>query len=415
METIRKIATRGAQSRSITDVDSFEKGSSPRMRLIILDEADNLFERGSEIGDSDVSDKGGKRAIIELLSTTRQPVILIVNDYYALTRGSGKALVSLCERIKFRRLGPASIARRLREILEMEGIGYDERAVQDLAQRSAGDMRSAVGDLQIACTGRDRLTVKDLETVGLRDNRDNIFRILERLLGAGTINDHRKAIFESDESPDSLILWLEENLTSVMSHPEDLDRAYRLISKADIYLGRVRRRQNYRLWSYANDMMASVYLAKKHKATGRTPFSFPSYLKSMSRTKESRALMKEASTLIGNFTHVSSAYIRDETIYRLGTIVKRDPEFGGFLVADIGLNKSHLKLMTLGDLTNSDYRKIAKSAEEIRESAAKPVFLQSVDEFPFTDEEVPDEAEEEVEEEAKEEETEPKQLKLFEF
>ena len=420
LETIRKVATRGAQSRSITDVKSYENNQTPKMRLIILDEADNLYERSSG-GESEVGDKGGKRAIVELISNTRQPVILIVNDYYALTKGSGKPLISMCERIKFRKLLSASIAKRLRDILEMEGISHDNRVIQEIAQSSGGDMRSALGDLQTVCAGKKRVTNEDLDVIGSRDTKENIFKILGRLFRSGTIQEHRRALMESDEAPDNMILWVDENITSAMSHPEDLDRAYGLLSKSDLYLGRVRRRQNYRLWSYANDMMSSVYLARKHKNTRRQPYSFPSYLKAMSRTKESRKLLRESSGLIGEFTHTSGRDVRRDALYRFGTLADRDHEFAAYLMAVVGFNKDHLKLITNGKLKPAHYRKIKKIAEEIREDVATPVKLESgglMDYHEVEEAEDEDNQEDEPldEDDSKgEDETDRKQMSLLEF
>ena len=63
VEAIRSLISRGSQSRDITDVGGFEVGSEPRMKLFILDEADNLHEGSARSGDLDMSDRGGKQAI----------------------------------------------------------------------------------------------------------------------------------------------------------------------------------------------------------------------------------------------------------------------------------------------------------------------------------------------------------------
>ena len=415
LENIRKVATRGAQSRSITDVGSYERNDSPKMRLIILDEADNLYERASG-GDSELGDRGGKRAIVELVSETKQPVVLIVNDYYALTKGSGRPLISMCQRIKFRKLMPASVAKRLRQILEMESISHDGRVLQEIAKESGGDMRSAVGDLQIVSSGKRRITAEDLKVLGSRDTKENIFKILGRLFRSGTIQEHRRALMESDEAPDKMILWVDENVTSYVSHPEDLDTAYRLISRSDVYLGRVRRRQNYRLWSYASDMMASVYLSKKHPNKRRSPYSFPSYLKSMSRTKDSRKMLKESSSLIGDYTHTSGRDVRNDALYRYGELAARDHQFAAFLMAVVGLNKDHLKLITGGKLKPAHYRKIRKLSEEIREETATPHLIETGGLMDFHhEEEEEDDDEEDGNKEDEPDEKDNKQMSLFEF
>ena len=81
---IKRIAMVGAIHETFTDDGEFFPSSKGGRKLIILDEADNLFERVKQVEsvEKDYSDRGGKRAIIETISKTSQPIILIVNDLY---------------------------------------------------------------------------------------------------------------------------------------------------------------------------------------------------------------------------------------------------------------------------------------------------------------------------------------------
>src|SRR5438034_2622328 len=74
-EAIRRVATRGAVLQTFTETGEFVRSREGGRKLIILDEADNVFGR---------EDKGGIGAIVEMIQETRQPVILVANDYYAL-------------------------------------------------------------------------------------------------------------------------------------------------------------------------------------------------------------------------------------------------------------------------------------------------------------------------------------------
>ncbi|MGI0148071.1 MAG: AAA family ATPase, partial [Thermoplasmata archaeon] len=90
-EAIRNVATRGAVLQTFSDTGEFLQTTRGGRKLIILDEADNVFGR---------EDKGGIAAIVETIQQSRQPVALIANDYYALTRRSS-TLKRLCRTIKF--------------------------------------------------------------------------------------------------------------------------------------------------------------------------------------------------------------------------------------------------------------------------------------------------------------------------
>jgi replication factor C large subunit len=421
LESIRRMATRGAMSRDITDLEAFSSGADHKRKMILLDEADNLYERGvRSVEGPDLSDKGGKRAIVELVRLTKQPVILVVNNLYGLISGAGASLSFTCEKLKFRRLAPASIVKRLRHICQLENIHFDEEILHSIAERSGGDMRSAVGDLQMVSVGKTRITVKDMVVLGLRDNKENIFNTLDKVFRADSVSNARKALMDVDENIDALMLWFAENVTAAMSHPEDIDRGLQRLSKADVYLGRVRRRQNYKLWKYAKDTIAAMSIARRYPNRNRIRYQFPSYLKSMSRTKDTRATLKETALLLGRFTHTSIRTIKEDPIYRFGLLVKREPEFAAHLVADVGLKKEHLKMVSKGTLNDKEIKSIIKDAEKYQseQAAPKPIETSGLMAYHSDEEEIEEEVKEQEPEEApSEEESEEssKQTSLFEF
>ncbi len=377
VEAIRSLVSRGSQSRDITDAYDFEGGSEPKMKLFVLDEADNLHEGSARSGELDMSDKGGKQAIVELVRMTRHPVILIVNDLYGLTKGSGSPLKGLCTTLKFRRLTAVSVARRLAQICTLEGVRYDDTVLRSLANRAEGDLRSAVGDLQMLCAGKERIVGTDISSLGFRDTRENIFKVMERVFNLRSVRESRDALISSDLTPDQLLLWIGENAHTELTHPEDLEYGMELLSRADVYLGRVKRRQNYKLWGYANDMMASVGLARRHKRSGYSPYRFPNYLKVMSRTKESRANLKELSMLLGRLNHTSARSIKEDAIFRYRELVVQDSELAAYLVADAALSMKHLKYLTDGRLSDKELKSVMKEAEEIRKVHTSPIGLSS--------------------------------------
>ncbi|MBN1538994.1 MAG: replication factor C large subunit [Candidatus Thermoplasmatota archaeon] len=375
--SIRQLATRGAMSHDITDMKGFSGERDHKQKLILLDEADNLYERGAVSEDGvDLSDRGGKRAIVELVRLTRQPVILIVNDLYALISGAGASLSYTCEKLRFRRLMSSSMVRRLSQICEMEGVEHEREVLQGIAERSSGDMRSAIGDLQMVSFGKTRITMRDLAVLGLRDNKENIFNTLDMVFRANTISDARKALMETEENIESLVLWFAENLNVSMSHPEDIDRGMQRLSRSDVYLGRVARRQNYKLWKYAKDTLATLCVARKYPNRNRSRYQFPTYLKSMSRTKDTRASLKEISFLLGRYTHTSIRTIKEDPLYRFRLLVKREEGFSANLVARAYLTKEHLRMLSGDSLTEKDLKRILAAAEDHRSSMSTPKVLE---------------------------------------
>ena len=116
---IKRVAFSGAVHDTFSDTGEFISSRTGGRKLIILDEADQLHESTEKGADGkDIGDRGGKRAIVETVSRTRQPVVLIVNDRYGLTREGGEALKDMCQVIKFDRIRREVVRAALRRICE---------------------------------------------------------------------------------------------------------------------------------------------------------------------------------------------------------------------------------------------------------------------------------------------------------
>ncbi|HIJ16474.1 MAG TPA: AAA family ATPase, partial [Thermoplasmata archaeon] len=111
-DSIRRIAGLGAISQTFTSAGEFLSTTKGKRKLIIIDEADNMFGR---------EDFGGAKAIVETVKESSQPVIMIVNDYYELTR-KASALKSLADSVTFKRLDKRTIVTVLMNIARAEGV-----------------------------------------------------------------------------------------------------------------------------------------------------------------------------------------------------------------------------------------------------------------------------------------------------
>ena len=234
--------------KSIVGHASRSNTFSRRTRLIILDEADNLH--GKE-------DRGGTRAITEIVKKSSQPVILIANDLYRM----GKALQRNCRLIRFQRLRPERIYRVLRKICIREGIDVEDNVLYILASNANGDLRSAINDLQALSlsisSGGERVEEADIVT-GERDANETIFEVLRKIYSPVTVTDIREAIaslYSLDKTPEESISWVYENLPSELMEDADILHALRYLSRADIFLGRTRNRENFKFWRYASSLM----------------------------------------------------------------------------------------------------------------------------------------------------------------
>lgn len=352
-EIVKKIATRGAVYETFSDAGEFVSSKQGMRKLIILDEADNLFGR---------EDRGGLRAIVETIKNTRQPIILIVNDYYSLIKRSS-ALPRLCTTIKFLKIRETTIKRVLNMICKKEGIIAEQKALEEIAKRSNKELRSAINDLQSLCEGRDRLHESDVLALGYRDVKITIFDSLHDMFKTKSCETARKAILNLDESPDYLLLWIDENLPIEYTHESDLVRGYNQLSKADVYFGRVNRRQYYGMWSYANDLMtAGVATSKKKIYHHYTRYRFPEWLKKMSRSKGIRTIRKNILKKIGKMTHTSIENVNQDIFPYFQILFQNNENFAVKMTQDMELESEEIAFILKEDEKSKDVKKILEMA-----------------------------------------------------
>lgn len=404
-ERIRRVATAGAMHQTFAADGSFHQhtDAAAGRKLIILDEADNLYERlagesaagGTKSAEgANLGDRGGKAQIIATIRDTKQPIILIVNDLYALQKGSGAALRSLAETLKWTRVNVRSIPRALAHIAKAEGIQVDPAVFDAIAQNASGDLRAAVRDLQSLCAGRTHVTLQHLESTGYRDNTGTVFDAVRHILKGTRLRDLRREILDLDVTPADLVLWVDENLGKEYQHPEDLLRGYEILAKADRFLGRAQRTQNYRLWAYASDLStAGVMTARQHDYRKFVPFGFPQWLSKMSRSRGARQLKDSLATALGGATHQSKRKSRAEQVAVFETLFQADEAFAAAQTARLRLTDEQVALLLDEKPASKRVKAIRAAADALAEQGPKArpaVGLDALDEGDEAADEAPD-------------------------
>src|SRR3989338_908724 len=207
-------------------------------RLILVDELDGISCQG---------DRGGLSALVKAVEETRVAMVLIANDRFDLRFNElrKRCVVLECEPVSMK-----ALAKIVESICKSENIKYDEKWLFQLAGNANGDVRAAINDLQV-CAASGFLDVASLET---RNQEENIFNALKIILKV------------SDASLSSHVL---ENVGHEYKKAEDLERAYASLARADVFRGRIRRRQYWRLLVYQSCLMsAGVSCAKSQVYPG---------------------------------------------------------------------------------------------------------------------------------------------------
>ncbi len=293
-------------------------------RLIVLDEADNIHGR---------SDRGGYRALKELIEETQNPLVLIANDQYDIPWDIRMA----CLGVNFRHLGVDIAIKELQRICHAEGLVADPLALKVIAETSKGDLRSAINDLQTFALGKKRFTVGDL-AIYRRDRNINVFDFLKQLLSPElTAKEARTALWALDLPPNDALAWIAENIPRMIANPADLAKVYDAISRADIFLGRARKKQAYKLWGYASDLMSAGVTVSKGKHLKWSKFQPPSHIKRFARTRATRAVRDAVARKVARHCHTSSRVVRKDILPCLGVVFKHDKKAADAMASQLEL------------------------------------------------------------------------------
>ncbi len=326
-------------------------GGTRERRLLILDEADNLHGN---------ADRGGESAIINVIKKSSQPIILIANDFYALS----KPLRDVTEPIQFRAILSTSIVKVLKRVCSVENIKCEPDALMKIAERT-NDLRSALNDLQAAAIGSNEVTLADVAT-GDRDVPESIFRVMGLIFRGDDPQKALQGVRELDESPEDLVGWVDENLPREY-RDDDLERGFDALSKADMFLGRVRRRQDYGMWRYASFMMvAGVNRARHGRYGGYTKYNTPTYWQKLGRAKSARNVRDSLAAKVGSYCHTSKRQSRAIYIPLLRSIF-RDEEYAVGISARLKLEEEEIGYLIDAEKSSKKVEKIHEKAHELME------------------------------------------------
>lgn len=304
-------------------------------RIILLDELDGI---------TGTADKGGVKAITEIVKTAQCPIVLIANNAYDPRFTN---LRNYCLLIEFKKPPASEVIKHLKRICIREGIHADDDALKFIAQRSEGDVRSAVNDLQALAQGKKRLTYEDVSWLGYRDRQDTIFNVLRMIIYARTCSSAKQAVDMADVDIDMLFEWIYENVPAHLTDPHDLARAMDALSMADVYRGRIRSTQDWSFTRYVIDYMtAGVAMARQNtKVHGFVPFKFPMRIQMLSRSKAERAIQLTIGQKIKRKCHISANRASKEILPYLKIIFKNNAEMAAGLAKWLDLDAEMIEYL----------------------------------------------------------------------
>jgi len=312
--------------QSMKQASLFSKG-----KVFLIDEIDGLAGR---------EDLGGVGAVIKIIKESRFPVVLVANNPY---EPKLRALREYCELVEFKKIPVFDIEKRLKKICEKEKIKYDEEVLRQIAKRSEGDLRAAINDLETISSGKKEISLEDLEILGYREREKNIFDALKMIFKTKTALAAKLSIAEVEKDPEEIFWWIENNITKEYEKPEEIAKAFDLLSKADLFRRRVTLRQDWVFKAYMIDLMtAGIAISKKEMYRKFTKYQYPSNIMLLGATRFSRKSESEILSKLSKELHVSQRKLKSEYLPFLKIILK-DKKILNEFASSLGVEKEDLK------------------------------------------------------------------------
>lgn len=321
-------------------------------KLIIMDEVDGIHG---------TNDRGGVRAIGDIIKTSKHPLILIANDFYSKRLQSIKPK---CQVIKMAKVRSPSINKMLRDIAKKEGIDYDKDALMELAKKSNGDLRSAINSFQAIADNDKELTLEDVNNITTKDDRSSIIDGVMATLKSKNPK-HVKDALRVDEDPTLVMEYIAENVAREYTNKNELKKAYENLSNADLYFGRARSTRNYGYWKYASDFMGiGVSASKKETYKKFTPIRGPTVFTLMARNRGKRNLRDRIAEKMSEKMHISNTVAISMFPY-LEIMFKND-ELAWEISDFLDLETDEIKRFRKKVIPKKVIKKMEKQKEEMR-------------------------------------------------
>ena len=321
-------------------------------KLIIFDEVDGIHG---------TNDRGGVKAIGEIIKTSKHPMILIANDFYS------KKLTSIktkCEVLKMQKSRWNSISALLRKISQSEGVEVTPAALKEIAVKSQGDIRSAINTLQALADKDKVLEASDVEDVITKDSRSDIFNAIRAVLKSKTPAHVKEALW-IEEDPTLVMEYVAENIPREYKKKDEIKKAYDYISKADIYFGRTQTSRNYGYWKYATDFMGIGVSSSKHETYKKfTKIQTPTIFGLMARNRGKRNLRDEIADKMTKKMHISRSIA--VSMFPYLEIMFKNDELAWEISDFLGLEDHEIKRFRSKKIPAKVIKKMEKQKEEMR-------------------------------------------------
>ncbi len=325
---IERIVGAAARKRSM-----FKKGV-----LILLDEVDGINPR---------EDAGGIEALVSIIKTTDNPIIMTANDPW---KDFLRPLRDVSIMVEFKPLTLTQLVSLLQRICDAEKLECEREALRYIAERSEGDVRAAINDLQAVAQGYGRVTISIVrEVVRGREKSVDIWRTLNQVFYKPRYAwIARKAVSQSEKDYEELLAWINDNLPRKYGEPGDVFRAWDALARATTFLNRAKFGGRWELLSYVFDLMgAGVAYARQEGADLKARYSYPEKIRLLAQLRAKREVREKLAEILAKRVLTSKSTVKNEVLPILSAIFKnaKDPTKPAQIALAYGLDEKMIEYL----------------------------------------------------------------------
>ncbi|MFT4313080.1 MAG: replication factor C large subunit [Candidatus Woesearchaeota archaeon] len=262
-------------------------------KIILVDEVDGI---------SGTYDRGGVQELVKLCAKSAFPIIFTANDV------SHKKIAPLLKKsliLPFDKLSVADTVKILERIKTEKSYSLTPQILKTIAISSDGDIRAAINDVFLLSHSEN--VEEDLSLLTQRNRTAQMEEVIQILYKTTDGRVAKEALNTLSEDVDKQLLWLEYNTAFEYTKPKDLARAYGVLAKAQVYLSRIRRNQEWRFLVYVFDLLSlGISSAKDEPYMKRTTIKQSSRPLKIWQINMATAKRKVIAQKIAEKTHCST-------------------------------------------------------------------------------------------------------------
>ena len=270
-----------------------QKSLFKKSKIILIDEVDGI---------STTKDKGGLTELLGLIEKSCFPILITANNIWDK---KFNPLRTKSEMIQLKDIDSKIILGVLREISNKENLNVSADILTSISVKSKGDLRAAINDLQIISQLNETSIINPRE-INERNKEESIFTALQHIFKNSNIDESMIKVFdEVDMSIDELFLWMDENIP-LEYKGEELVKAYDALSQADVFRGRIYRKQYWRFLIYEYFLLSGgIAASKDYNKTGFTSYKKPSRILKIWLNNQRTMKKKSICIKYAKHTHIS--------------------------------------------------------------------------------------------------------------